>query len=134
MAAPLGPPPVSATTSTDPSGHTRLRLRRLISTHSTLPSGSATGPSGNCSPSATTRTSSTRKSPLGSLPRSATDATLSGVNYYDVLGAPQEADQDELHRAFQRRLQLVPPDRHVGSSREVLAEAHRMTAALTEAW
>src|SRR3954452_1878596 len=57
MAAPLGPPPGSATTSTFPSGVTRDSVRRLISTSSTLPSGIAIGPSGNCSPVATTVTS-----------------------------------------------------------------------------
>src|SRR3954454_15375377 len=56
MAAPLGPPPHSATTSILPSGVTRLSVPRLISTASTDPSGMATGPSGNSRPDAMTRT------------------------------------------------------------------------------
>src|SRR5215211_4810045 len=51
-AAPLGPPPVRATTSTEPSGPTRVTVPRLISTTTTLPSLMATGPSGNWSPEA----------------------------------------------------------------------------------
>src|SRR5436190_8699976 len=56
MAAPLGPPPQSATTSILPSGVTRLSVPRLISTTSTLPSGMAIGPSGNSRPVAMVRT------------------------------------------------------------------------------
>ena len=50
MAAPLGPPPQSATTSTFPSGVTRVNVPRAISTSRTLPSGMAMGPSGKRSP------------------------------------------------------------------------------------
>src|SRR3954447_19317756 len=53
-AAPLGLPPSSATTSTVPSSATRTRRPLRSSTQRTLPSGRATGPSGNPSPDATT--------------------------------------------------------------------------------
>ena len=53
MAAPLGPPPQSATTSTAPSAPTLLSVPRAISTTSTLPSSSGTGPSGKRRPVAT---------------------------------------------------------------------------------
>src|SRR5215510_3093706 len=62
MAAPFGPPPVSPTTVTRPSGVTRVSVPRLISTSSTLPSGMAMGPSGNWRPSASTRASVIRAS------------------------------------------------------------------------
>src|SRR5919107_5910756 len=54
MAAPLGLAPTSATTSTVPSSDTRTRRPLRSSTHSTPPSGRATGPSGKPSPVATT--------------------------------------------------------------------------------
>ena len=53
MAAPFGPPPVVATRTTVPSGDTAAIVPLLISTTSTTPSLSATGPSGNCRPLAT---------------------------------------------------------------------------------
>src|SRR5665213_4517906 len=55
-AAPLGPPGISATVSLRPSGHTRVSRRPRISTSTTEPSGMTTGPSGNSSPLARTRT------------------------------------------------------------------------------
>src|SRR6266581_9010123 len=55
-AAPLGPPGISATTSLRPSGQTRVSRRPRISTSTTDPSGSTTGPSGNSRPVAITRT------------------------------------------------------------------------------
>src|SRR2546427_12926177 len=55
MAAPFGPPPVSATTSFAPLGRTRVSVPRLTSTTSTLPSSMATGPSGNSSPEVISR-------------------------------------------------------------------------------
>src|SRR3954451_13137022 len=58
MAAPLGPPPHSATTDTSPlSTSTRDRVPRAISTSTTLPSSIAIGPSGNRSPLAISRRS-----------------------------------------------------------------------------
>src|SRR2546425_3446038 len=63
MAAPFGPPPVSATTSFDPLGRTRVSVPRLISTTSTLPSFIATGPSGNSSPEVISRISGILMSP-----------------------------------------------------------------------
>src|SRR2546422_794735 len=52
MAAPFGPPPSVAITRTLPSGVTRERVCRSISTRTTEPSGIATGPSGNRKPDA----------------------------------------------------------------------------------
>ena len=51
-AAPLGPPGISAMVSLLPSGLTRVNRGASISTSTTLPSGMATGPSGNSSPDA----------------------------------------------------------------------------------
>src|SRR6185503_18132470 len=50
IAAPLGPPPRSAMVSRRPSGVTRVRVPRRISTSTTEPSAIAIGPSGNWSP------------------------------------------------------------------------------------
>ena len=50
IASPLGLPPGVAIVSMRPSGCTRSTVRRLSSTHSTVPSGIHTGPSGNSSP------------------------------------------------------------------------------------
>src|SRR5439155_25393190 len=58
MAAPFGPPPSSATTATSPAGETRDSVPRRISTSRTESSGIQTGPSGNSSPAASSRTSS----------------------------------------------------------------------------
>src|SRR3954469_10700559 len=55
--APLGPPPVSAIVSLLPSWSTRVMRLPWISQTATEPSGRTTGPSGNCSPSVSTRTS-----------------------------------------------------------------------------
>ena len=52
MAAPLGPPPSVAITCTLPSGVTRERVWRSISTRITEPSSIATGPSGKRRPEA----------------------------------------------------------------------------------
>src|ERR671925_1897403 len=70
MAAPFGPPRGSATTSTDPSGPTRVSLRFAISVTITLPSLIATGPSGKPSPEAISFTSgiSLLQSRLGTVP------------------------------------------------------------------
>src|SRR5438874_7949087 len=57
IAAPFGPPPVSAITSILPFGVTRDSVPRLISTRITLPSGIAIGPSGNCRPEVISRIS-----------------------------------------------------------------------------
>src|SRR5260221_1428545 len=61
-AAPLGPPGIGATTSLRPSGQTRVKRRPRISTSTTEPSGITTGPSGNSSPVARTRTLAIKKS------------------------------------------------------------------------
>ena len=53
MAAPFGPPAISATVSLRPSGHTRVMRGPNISTRTTLPSFMAIGPSGNLSPEVT---------------------------------------------------------------------------------
>src|SRR6185437_2573268 len=63
-AAPLGPPGISATVSLRPSGKTRVSRRPRISTSTTEPSGITTGPSGNSSPVARTRTLAIKILPL----------------------------------------------------------------------
>src|SRR5246127_2183903 len=55
-AAPLGPPGMFATTSLRPSGRIRVSRCPRISTSTTDPSGSTTGPSGNSRSVASTRT------------------------------------------------------------------------------
>src|SRR5688572_10073410 len=54
-ARPLGDPPVSATVDLVPSGATRVSFLPISSVTITEPSSMATGPSGNRSPSASTR-------------------------------------------------------------------------------
>src|SRR3954453_3380327 len=98
MAEPLGPPPVSATTSTEPSAATRLIRWPWISTRTTLPSDIATGPSGNFNPLASSRTSAigsppdalTSRRQLGTSSRSTIHAkvqrkTMDGIRQLDVL-------------------------------------------------
>src|SRR6185437_9194051 len=63
-AAPFGPPGISATISLRPSGKTRVSRRPRISTSTTEPSGITTGPSGNSSPVARTRTFAMKILPL----------------------------------------------------------------------
>src|SRR3954454_24303915 len=63
IAAPLGPPGILATTSLRPSGQTRVRRWPRISTSTTDPSGSTTGPSGNSRSVASTRTLDIEKPP-----------------------------------------------------------------------
>src|SRR5712675_2082436 len=62
-AAPLGPPGICATISLRPSGQIRVRRRPRISTSTTEPSGITTGPSGNSSPVARTRTLAIKNPP-----------------------------------------------------------------------
>src|SRR5258708_4878698 len=64
MAAPLGPPGISATTCLRPSGQTRVSRRQGISTSTTDPSGITTGPSGNSRSVASTRISDMKSSRL----------------------------------------------------------------------
>src|SRR6266404_52732 len=68
IAAPLGPPGISATTSLRPSGQTRVSRRPRISTSTTDPSGITTGPSGNSRSVASTRTSDMKSSRLSWAP------------------------------------------------------------------
>src|SRR6266849_7267108 len=64
-----------------PSGATRVSVPRLISTTSTLPSGSATGPSGNWRPLVTSRNSAMAPPSLDG-----DDGTAVGVELVQVLG------------------------------------------------
>ena len=51
-----------------------------------------------------------------------------------VLGVDPTASYEEAHRAYVVRCQLLHPDRHQGTSQDVLAEAERATRELNEAW
>jgi len=51
-----------------------------------------------------------------------------------VLGIERTATPEEARRAYLLRSQLLHPDRHQGSSPELLAEAERAMRALNEAW
>jgi len=51
-----------------------------------------------------------------------------------VLGVDPTASYEEGHRAYVVRCQLLHPDRHQGTSQDVLAEAERATRELNEAW
>src|SRR5947208_14525676 len=96
MAAPLGPPPRSATTSTAPPAETRLSVPRLISTRSTSPLASAIGPSGNCRPPVSSRGSavvvSVTSSPFGN----ATARTEQRRHDLAVDARERERSEDDL--------------------------------------
>src|SRR6185312_973339 len=80
IAAPFGPPGICAMISLRPSGQTRVSLWPRISTSRTLPSGIATGPSGNCRSVARTRTLG-----IGNLPPDVLSRSGSVPHAQDVL-------------------------------------------------
>jgi hypothetical protein len=55
------------------------------------------------------------------------------LDYYQVLGVGPDADAASLRTAYRRRAKLLHPDRHVGQTADVVAEATRAMAELTEA-
>jgi len=56
------------------------------------------------------------------------------VSHYVVLGVEQDADLEEIKRAYYDRARLYHPDAHASSSPEVRAEAERTMQALNQAW
>ena len=53
---------------------------------------------------------------------------------WQALGILPTASLEEAQRAYTLRVQLLHPDKHHGSSEEVLSEAHRWITELMEAW
>jgi hypothetical protein len=56
------------------------------------------------------------------------------MSAYEILGVSPDVSQGELRRTYQARAQLLHPDRHVGASPEVVAEATRAMSDLNLAW
>src|SRR5437763_6797166 len=120
IAAPLGPPPRSATIVAMPSGATRVSVPRRISTTSTDPSASATGPSGNWSPSAISRSSPLRPETLV-----ARGAEQRGHDLA-VDAGERERPEHDLHGHVGREVGGLAVD-HVGDDAHgrILVEAHQ---------
>ena len=56
------------------------------------------------------------------------------LDYYQVLGVPPDTDAASLRTAYRRRAKLLHPDRHIGQTADVVAEATRAMSELTEAF
>jgi hypothetical protein len=56
------------------------------------------------------------------------------LDYYQILGATPDTDAASLRTAYRRRAKLLHPDRHVGQTADVVAEATRAMSELTEAF
>ncbi|HTD51183.1 MAG TPA: DnaJ domain-containing protein [Acidimicrobiia bacterium] len=56
------------------------------------------------------------------------------LSYYDILGVDPTADVDAIRRAWRVKVRLLHPDKHLGASDDVLAEAARETLRVNRAW
>lgn len=56
------------------------------------------------------------------------------LTHYETLGVGPDATHEALRRAYMLRVQLLHPDRHMGASADVIAEAERATVELNRAW
>lgn len=56
------------------------------------------------------------------------------VTHYDVLGVDDDADLEEIKRAYYGRARLYHPDAHASSPAAVRAEAERTMQSLNQAW
>src|SRR3984957_2141549 len=109
IAAPLGPPGISATTCLRPSGHTRVSRRPRISTSTTDPSGITTGPSGNSRSVARTRTFGMESSGLferGRIQVHSAGATLCVAQSYGKVDLACQAIGDARLRKAAPRCRL----------------------------
>jgi PASTA domain len=56
------------------------------------------------------------------------------VNYYEVLGAPEDANQEELHQAYLAKQSQLTPERFVGAPDDVLGAVKRASVVVDQAW
>jgi curved DNA-binding protein CbpA len=56
------------------------------------------------------------------------------LTHYEILGVGPDATHEAMRRAYQLRVQLLHPDRHMGAAPDVIAEAQRATTELNRAW
>jgi hypothetical protein len=56
------------------------------------------------------------------------------VNYYEVLGAPEDATQEELHQAYLAKRSQLTPERFVGAPDDVLGAVKRASVVVDQAW
>jgi hypothetical protein len=55
------------------------------------------------------------------------------VNYYEVLGPPEDATQEELHQAYLAKQSQLTPERFVGSPDDVLGAVKRASVVVDQA-
>ncbi len=56
------------------------------------------------------------------------------MNYYDVLGVPEDASADEIRDAYLDKIERVSPERFVDAPSEVVAAVKQATVAVEAAW
>jgi len=56
------------------------------------------------------------------------------VNYYQVLGAPEDATQEELHQAYLAKQAQLAPERFAGAPDDVLGAMRRALVTVDQAW
>jgi len=56
------------------------------------------------------------------------------VNYYEVLGAPENATQEELLQAYLAKKAQLRPERFEGAPADVLGAVNRASVAVEQAW
>lgn len=61
-------------------------------------------------------------------------AALATSNYYDVLGVPPAASQDEIRQAFHRRAVQLHPDRHRATPEPERGRVYAVFKRMTEAF
>jgi uncharacterized protein YdhG (YjbR/CyaY superfamily) len=62
------------------------------------------------------------------------DTDRGHVNYYEVLGAPEDATQEELHQAYLAKQSRLAPERFVGAPEDVLGAVKRASVVVDQAW
>jgi hypothetical protein len=67
--------------------------------------------------------------------REAAGVEIGGVvNYYEVLGAPEDATQEELHQAYLAKQSQLLPERFAGAPEDVLGAVKRASVVIEQAW
>lgn len=56
------------------------------------------------------------------------------MNYYEILGAPEDATQEELHQAYLAKQAQLAPERFVGAPDDVLGAVKRASVVVDQAW
>ena len=56
------------------------------------------------------------------------------MNYYEVLGVPPNATQDDVHHAYLAKAEQLTPERFAAASEEVRTAVSRASVAIDAAW